>query len=132
VLVPRTGDRSKLLLTVAANFNGQSVETKGVVTCWHPYRMTVLYPIVLKTEASCAVSAYVPGLTVYAAAETRVQENARFATCCAPTRAATPAISTLVFPRLEKRATRTPASRVFGCPSRNAVHTRRAVVQIYC
>ena len=32
--------------------------------------MTVLYPIVLETEASGAVSAYVPGLRVYAAAET--------------------------------------------------------------
>ena len=32
--------------------------------------MTVLYPIVLETEASGAVSVYVPGLPVYAAAET--------------------------------------------------------------
>src|SRR5262245_33015304 len=32
--------------------------------------MTVLYPIVLETEATGAVSAYVPGLPVYAAAET--------------------------------------------------------------
>jgi predicted RNase H-like HicB family nuclease len=32
--------------------------------------MTVLYPVVLETEASGAVSAYVPGLPVYAAAET--------------------------------------------------------------
>jgi predicted RNase H-like HicB family nuclease len=32
--------------------------------------MTVLYPIVLETEANGAVSAYVPGLPVYAAAET--------------------------------------------------------------
>jgi len=32
--------------------------------------MTALYPIVLETEASGAVSAYVPGLPVYAAAET--------------------------------------------------------------
>jgi predicted RNase H-like HicB family nuclease len=32
--------------------------------------VTVLYPIVLETEASGAVSAYVPGLPVYAAAET--------------------------------------------------------------
>jgi predicted RNase H-like HicB family nuclease len=32
--------------------------------------MTVLFPIVLETEASGAVSAYVPGLPVYAAAET--------------------------------------------------------------
>ena len=31
--------------------------------------MTLLYPIVLETEASGAVSAYVPGLPVYAAAE---------------------------------------------------------------
>jgi len=32
--------------------------------------MTMLYPIVLETEDSGAVSAYVPGLPVYAAAET--------------------------------------------------------------
>ena len=32
--------------------------------------MTLLYPIVLETEDSGAVSAYVPGLPVYAAAET--------------------------------------------------------------
>lgn len=32
--------------------------------------MTVLYPIVLETEESGAVSAYVPGLPVYAAADT--------------------------------------------------------------
>jgi hypothetical protein len=32
--------------------------------------VTVLYPIVLETEASGAVIAYVPGLPVYAAAET--------------------------------------------------------------
>jgi hypothetical protein len=31
-------------------------------------RMTMLYPIVLETEESGAVSAYVPGLPVYAAA----------------------------------------------------------------
>jgi hypothetical protein len=31
--------------------------------------MTVLYPIVLETEASGAISAYVPGLPVYAMAE---------------------------------------------------------------
>ena len=31
--------------------------------------MTILYPIVLETEASGAVSAYVPGLPVYVAAE---------------------------------------------------------------
>src|SRR5690349_12004142 len=32
--------------------------------------MTMLYPIVLETEESGAVSAYVPGLPVYAAADT--------------------------------------------------------------
>jgi hypothetical protein len=32
--------------------------------------MTVLYPIVLETESTGAVSAYVPGLPVYAVAET--------------------------------------------------------------
>lgn len=35
--------------------------------------MTMLYPIVLETEDSGAVSAYVPGLPVYAAAETHVK-----------------------------------------------------------
>ena len=35
--------------------------------------MTMLYPIVLETEASGAVSAYVPGLPVYAAAETHAK-----------------------------------------------------------
>ena len=35
--------------------------------------MTMLYPIVLETEESGAVSAYVPGLPVYAAAETHVK-----------------------------------------------------------
>jgi predicted RNase H-like HicB family nuclease len=35
--------------------------------------MTMLYPIVLETEGSGAVSAYVPGLPVYAAAETHAK-----------------------------------------------------------
>jgi hypothetical protein len=35
--------------------------------------MTVLYPIVLETEDGGAVSAYVPGLPVYAAAETHAK-----------------------------------------------------------
>jgi hypothetical protein len=35
--------------------------------------MTMLYPIVLETEESSAVSAYVPGLPVYAAAETHAK-----------------------------------------------------------
>jgi predicted RNase H-like HicB family nuclease len=35
--------------------------------------MTVHFPIVLETEASGAVSAYVPGLPVYAAAETHAK-----------------------------------------------------------
>ena len=35
--------------------------------------MTILYPIVLETEDSGAVSAYVPGLPVYAAAETHAK-----------------------------------------------------------
>ena len=35
--------------------------------------MTVHYPIVLETEASGAVSAYVPGLPVYAAAESHTK-----------------------------------------------------------
>jgi hypothetical protein len=35
--------------------------------------MTTLYPIVLETEDSGAVSAYVPGLPVYAAAETHAK-----------------------------------------------------------
>ena len=35
--------------------------------------MTTFYPIVMETEASGAVSAHVPGLPVYAAAETYAQ-----------------------------------------------------------
>ena len=35
--------------------------------------MTVHYPIVLETEANGAVSAYVPGLPVYAAADSRAK-----------------------------------------------------------
>jgi predicted RNase H-like HicB family nuclease len=35
--------------------------------------MMLLYPVVLETEDSGAVSAYVPGLPVYAAAETRAR-----------------------------------------------------------
>lgn len=35
--------------------------------------MTMLYPIVLETEDSGAVSAYVPGLPVYAAAESHAK-----------------------------------------------------------
>ena len=35
--------------------------------------MTMLFPIVLETEESGAVSAYVPGLPVYAAAETHAK-----------------------------------------------------------
>jgi hypothetical protein len=35
--------------------------------------MTMLFPIVLETEDSGAVSAYVPGLPVYAAAETHAK-----------------------------------------------------------
>src|SRR6476620_2736301 len=35
--------------------------------------MTILYPIVLETEDSGAVSAYVPGLPVYAAAESHAK-----------------------------------------------------------
>ena len=35
--------------------------------------MMVHYPIVLETEATGAVSAYVPGLPVYAAAETHAK-----------------------------------------------------------
>ena len=35
--------------------------------------MTTYYPIVIETEASGAVSAYVPGLPVYAAANTRAK-----------------------------------------------------------
>ena len=35
--------------------------------------MTMLYPVVLETEESGAVSAYVPGLPAYAAAETHAK-----------------------------------------------------------
>ena len=46
--------------------------------------MTQLYPIVLETEDSGAVSAYVPGLPVYAAADTHAKaERAMFLTTTA-------------------------------------------------
>ena len=35
--------------------------------------VTTYYPIVIETEANGAVSAYVPGLPVYAAADTRAK-----------------------------------------------------------
>ena len=35
--------------------------------------MTTYYPIVIETETSSAVSAYVPGLPVFAAADTRTK-----------------------------------------------------------
>lgn len=38
--------------------------------------MTTYYPIVIDTETNGAVSAYVPGLPVYAAADTRRQAEA--------------------------------------------------------
>jgi len=37
--------------------------------------MTKLYPIVLETEDNGAVSAYVPGLPVYAAADSHAQSD---------------------------------------------------------
>ena len=43
--------------------------------------MTQLYPIVLETEDSGAVSAYVPGLPVYAAADTCTKANEPFVRC---------------------------------------------------
>ena len=43
--------------------------------------MTLLYPIVLETEDNGAVSAYVPGLPVYAAAATSARPNAPFVPC---------------------------------------------------
>jgi hypothetical protein len=41
--------------------------------CHAPFRVGLHYPIVLETEASGAVSAYVPGLPVYAAADTHAK-----------------------------------------------------------
>lgn len=50
--------------------------------------MTTYYPIVIETETSGAVSAYVPGLPVYAAADTRADaEEAIRATLAAYLRA---------------------------------------------
>ena len=37
--------------------------------------MTMLYPIVLETEDNGAVSAYVPGLPVYAAADSHAKAS---------------------------------------------------------
>ena len=43
--------------------------------------MTVLYPIVLETEGNGAVSAYVPGLPVYAVAESPARQSEPSAPC---------------------------------------------------
>jgi hypothetical protein len=43
--------------------------------------MTMLHPIVVETEESGTVSAYVPGLPVYAAAETHAKGSAPFEAC---------------------------------------------------
>ena len=40
--------------------------------------MTMLYPVVLETEDSGAVSAYVPGVPLYAAAETHARRSVLF------------------------------------------------------
>jgi hypothetical protein len=47
--------------------------------------MTQLYPMVLEIEDSAAVSAYVPGLPVYAAAETQARAERAAAPCCTNT-----------------------------------------------
>src|SRR4051812_21324403 len=45
----------------------------AIASCASRCRMTMLYPIVLETEESGAVSAYVPGLPVYAAADSHAK-----------------------------------------------------------
>jgi hypothetical protein len=52
--------------------------------------MTTYYPIVLETETSGAVSAYVPGLPVYAAADTRAKAEQAIRTTLAAYLAAHP------------------------------------------
>jgi predicted RNase H-like HicB family nuclease len=60
--------------------------------------MTLHYPIVFETEASGAVSAYVPGLPVYAAADTHAKAER--------------AIQAVLTAYLEEHPTSTPAARV--------------------
>ena len=43
--------------------------------------MTIRYPVVLETEANGVVSAYVPRLPVYAAADTGEARTRHFGTC---------------------------------------------------
>ena len=52
--------------------------------------MTSYYPVVIDTEANGAVSAYVPGLPVYAAADTRVKAEQAIRTTLAAYLAAHP------------------------------------------
>jgi hypothetical protein len=52
--------------------------------------MTTLYPIVIETETTGAVSAYVPGLPVYAAADTQAQAERAIRTVLAAYLAAHP------------------------------------------
>jgi hypothetical protein len=44
--------------------------------------MTMLYPIVLEAEESGVVSAYVPGLPVYAAADSHARLPTQHGTLC--------------------------------------------------
>ena len=52
--------------------------------------MTTYYPIVIETETNGAVSAYVPGLPVYAAADTRAKAEQAIRTTLAAYLAAHP------------------------------------------
>jgi hypothetical protein len=64
--------------------------------------MTTYYPIVLDTEASGAVSAYVPGLPVYAAADTRRQAERAIRTTLAAYLAAHPESAPTSFVRVAR------------------------------
>ena len=64
--------------------------------------MTTYYPIVLETEASGAVSACVPGLPVYAAADTRAKAERAIRTTLAAYLTAHPDASPTSFLRVAR------------------------------
>jgi predicted RNase H-like HicB family nuclease len=113
--------------------------------------MTVLYPIVLEIEASGAVSAYVPGLPVYAAAETpakaerairdvlaafleahpatRPEARVRVARCSDRGKTKVDIVGVAALVGAHRSATKARASRrngqLGGRPSTGRTHTRR-------
>jgi predicted RNase H-like HicB family nuclease len=78
--------------------------------------MTMLYPIVLETEESGAVSAYVPGLPVYAAADSHAKAER--------------AIRTVLAEYLNAHPTSRPGARVRVARVSNRGKTRVYVVGV--